>query len=335
MFDGKFQQSLTLGLLGLLLLAESGCAKLDWSRLDPMKAVGLSKSEPEPKVPTRMGEVWSDSVLNQPGLPGVRGFGGRVTFYSDDEKKPVAVDGTLTVYAFDATERDPVHVSPERRFIFPADQMKKHYSPNKLGPSYSIWIPWDEVGGPERQLSLVVRFDDSTGATITSTPSRQTLPGLPGVPLVATPTATQSVRQASYDAARTPAAPVAITSFTMDVPPSFGQKLAAGAPATSQADIPSRYQAAVSAGTQPAPTGAVASQAQASQAQSAAAASPSVSYGPRRFPARRAPFAEPNRDPLRRQPRPAASLSALPPTPRVDLQSATQEPLSTGEQAKN
>jgi len=331
MFDRKFQQSLTLGLLGLLLLGGSGCAKLDWSRLDPMKAVGLSKSEPEPKVPTRMGEVWTDSVLNQPGLPGVRGFGGRVTFYSDEEKKPVAVDGTLTVYAFDATERDPVHVAPERRFVFPADQLQKHYSPNKLGPSYSIWIPWDEVGGAERQLSLVARFDASSGGTITSAPSRQTLPGLPGVPVASQPAVSQAVRQASYEAARSPTSPSAITSFTMDVPANFAQNVAgAASPASAQqADLAALNQAAQSrSAAQSAASGATAS-----QPESAAGTSPSVGYGPRRFPARRAPFAEPNRDRLRRQPRPAASLSALPPTPRVDLQSAKQEPLSTDGQA--
>jgi len=342
MLDGNFHRTLVPSFLGLSLLVAGGCAKLDWSRLDPAKAIGWSKSQPDPKVPSRVADVWTDTVLNQPGLPGVRGFGGRITFYSDHEKKPVAVDGTLTVYAYDATVRDPVHVSPERRFVFPADQLPKHYSPNKLGPTYSLWLPWDEVGGVERQLSLVARFDARSGETIVSNPSRQTLPGLPAAPAAAAhrtpapstpaPATLPDVRQASYDApVLNPGVPAAMTSFSIDVPPGFAQNMAAARAvvAAQEATI-----AATSPSAEPKPSASAAASWDAARAHSsspepAVEASPSVSYGPRRFPARRAPFVAPTRDPVRRQPRPGAWLSALPPTPRADSSPATQESSST------
>ncbi len=53
-----------------------------------------------------MTDMWSFTVLQQPGQPGVRGYGGRLMFYDADDK-PMKVDGTLTVYAFDARSEDP------------------------------------------------------------------------------------------------------------------------------------------------------------------------------------------------------------------------------------
>ena len=29
---------------------------------------------------------------------------------------------------------------------------------DKIGPAYSVWIPWDAAGGPRQDLSLICRF---------------------------------------------------------------------------------------------------------------------------------------------------------------------------------
>ena len=92
----------------------------------------------------------------------MRGFGARIYFYEQDAQEPIKVDGTLVVYAFDATNVSQMP-KPEKKYVFTAEQFAKHYSKTSLGHSYSIWLPWDEVGGVTRQLSLVTRFEGREG----------------------------------------------------------------------------------------------------------------------------------------------------------------------------
>jgi len=134
---------------------------------------------PSPKTPTKIVAIWTDAVLHQPGKPPTRGFGGRLMFYGPDESSPIKVDGTLIVYAFDEEGRSPTDVKPDRKYVFPPDQFARHYSKSKLGHSYSVWIPWDEVGGPRKEISLIARFIPKNGAAIVSGQSRQILPGVP------------------------------------------------------------------------------------------------------------------------------------------------------------
>ena len=115
--------------------------------------------------PERIVTFWSDTVLHQPGKPAVRGFGGRVFFYGEDESDPIEVDGSLVVYAFDADDDDPSQQQPEKKFVFPADQLEQHFSKSDMGPSYSVWLPWDVVGGPSRNLSLVAGLREAREAS--------------------------------------------------------------------------------------------------------------------------------------------------------------------------
>ena len=89
----------------LLLLATvlvSGCTPLDLHMRFPWQ-----DDEAEMKRPRKIVAFWSDTVMHQQGKPGVRGFGGRVFFYGEDEGKSLEVDGALIVYAFDADRHDP------------------------------------------------------------------------------------------------------------------------------------------------------------------------------------------------------------------------------------
>ena len=61
--------------------------------------------------------------------------------------------------------------------VFPADHLEKHASSCSLGDSYSFWIPWDQVGGPTRHLSLVTRFEGRNGGVVISNPANKLLPG--------------------------------------------------------------------------------------------------------------------------------------------------------------
>lgn len=128
-------------------------------------------------VPVRMVGVWADTVYTQAGQKPQRGFGGRIMFYEREEKDPIIVDGQLVIYAFDESKRDPTDNKPTRRYVFPADQMPVHKSKSELGTSYSFWLPWDEVGGPKTEISLICRFEPTAGGVISSEQTRHLLPG--------------------------------------------------------------------------------------------------------------------------------------------------------------
>jgi hypothetical protein len=72
------------------------------------------------------------------------------------------------VYAFDDESEDPENPVPEKKFIFPRAALASHQSESNLGPSYSFWLPWGEVNGPQRRVSLIGRFDDANGKVILS-----------------------------------------------------------------------------------------------------------------------------------------------------------------------
>jgi len=299
------------GILGLVCLAAlAGCSALDLRGKLPW-----SGSSPKPQDPTRMVDVWTDEVLNQPGLPPVRGFGGRVMFYRGDDNTPITVDGTLTVLAFDEADRENPQAVAERKFVYLPEHLPKYHRKSELGHSYNFWLPWDEVGGPERKLCLVVRFEPrSATGVLVSKPCQKTLPGVPpepGQPGRATLRITRSttpggVQRASYEAPSREEEPEqGMTILTLDVPRSLTRP------------DPQTTATPVQTADRPAKTPPAASPSQA-EARPAAAAevSPRDRYARQRFPARRGLDARATTDPARRQPLPAAPLSALPPTPR-------------------
>ena len=102
--------------------------------------------------------------MTQTGKTPQRGFGGRVMFYGKDGNDPILVDGQFVVYAFDETNREPTDNKPTRRYVFPPDQVAIRMSKSELGAGYSFWLPWDEVGGPQTNISLICRFEPKKGA---------------------------------------------------------------------------------------------------------------------------------------------------------------------------
>ncbi len=325
-----------------MALAAAGCTTLDLA-----DRLALPGARPKPKLPTRMTDFWTDTVLYQPGLPGVRGFGGRLMFYNDEGGSPVPVEGTLTVFAYDETRGEASFSAPDKKFVFPADQWSKHYSKSEFGHSYSVWLPWDEVGGPRRTICLIARFEPKKGQMIVSKPCRKVLPGepppserqtmLPADPEGAATMWTNQpqsppgrVRQASHLEPVGPDAPPprdGPATVTIDVPPSFARPAAAGTTSSpsarrdSDASVPApdRPSAQTRAGRPPAP----------------ADSSPADRFERRRPLVQRAPIAPRVHDPVRRQPLPAAWLSPLPATPRSDWPGATPARPGAGEPEPN
>jgi len=149
----------------------AGCQSVptswDWPFGDDPTAIGR---------PEKVSALWSDTVYYQSGKPATRGVGGRLYFY-DEASQAVRVEGQLVVYAFDDTLPEPERQKARKKFVFTPEQFAGHVSESDLGPSYSVWLPWDEAGGPQLQVSLLPVFTSVTGDVVAGEHARHVVPG--------------------------------------------------------------------------------------------------------------------------------------------------------------
>jgi hypothetical protein len=155
-----------------------GCAQLDLNQSVKWPFM----REEEPGIPDRVMAMWTDTVLTHSEHPPTRGFGGRLMFYGADGTEPIKVDGSLVVYAFDERGGDSDDVKPDRKYVLTPEQLAKHHSESEMGHSYSVWLPWDEVGGTQKEISLIVRFLPVDGGLVIGEPSKHLLPGRTEIP---------------------------------------------------------------------------------------------------------------------------------------------------------
>lgn len=223
------QKTLLCCLLLVVALLMGGCTTfLSEDKMIAEKVVPdwMKKKDVEP--PVKVVTIWSDTILHQQGKPAIRGFGGRVYFYDAKDEHPIKVDGTLMVYAFDADDMNPNSPAPEKKFVFPTEHLAKHHSKTKVGDSYSVWLPWDEVGSTAKNISLVSRFESTDGVVLLSEPSNKLLPG-PQTEIRGPVGGAESgyankgstVQQASFQQAATRES----DSVTINLPPSFARHL--------------------------------------------------------------------------------------------------------------
>jgi hypothetical protein len=144
----------------------SGKKMLPWSK----------SSDRNYTTPERVIAVWTDAVYQLPGKSPTRGFGGRIYFY-DGQGQVVPVNGQLIVYAYDDSAQDIAEDRPTRKYAFTAEQLTRYLSESDLGASYSIWIPWDAIGGDEKQIALLPVFMDDSGRMVQGSFASSRLPG--------------------------------------------------------------------------------------------------------------------------------------------------------------
>lgn len=123
--------------------------------------------------PQKMAVIWKETELRTPGQPPVRGFGGRIYFY-DDENQPAKVDGELVVYGFDNSSKSSV---ADQKFVFKKDKLQSHYGETELGHSYSFWVPWDKLGGDRKSITLIPAFKSADGKLVKGGQTVNVLPG--------------------------------------------------------------------------------------------------------------------------------------------------------------
>ncbi len=164
--------------LGIVCI--SGCASMthrqDGKRTKFGKVLPWTKDRaPDPYPnPARMATTWTPDTLLQSGRTPTRGFGGRLFFY-DEKTRAVPVEGELTVHAF--SEPTDGSQGEVKRYVFTAEQFTSHFSQTDLGASYSIWIPWDAIGGNQQRITLVPSFKSASGKIVQG---EQAIVGLPG-----------------------------------------------------------------------------------------------------------------------------------------------------------
>ncbi len=173
--SAELRQTTIAALAAIWLSTGVGCASLTATSMPSMGNI-FEKKEPIVE-PSEVAVVWTTALLEKEASRPTRGFGGMVTFYGKDQKRPVRVDGQLTVYAYENVSHDHDDSTPDRKYIFTAEQLKTHYGEGDLGPSYSIWIPWDEAGGPRQEIGLIVRFDSVEEKTVMGKPTHNILAG--------------------------------------------------------------------------------------------------------------------------------------------------------------
>lgn len=169
----------------VIVMLQSGCSSLSslknrdslmFTRENNQKQTAEQQTASgNPTAVTKMAVLWKENMIQVPGKPNVRGFTGRVYFY-DSNDEPAAVDGELTVYAYDDSDDFDGDV-PDREYIFPPEDLAKFYSPSELGDSYSLWIPWGPKEGWRKSVTLIPIFRSADNKIIEGPPSRVTLSG--------------------------------------------------------------------------------------------------------------------------------------------------------------
>ncbi|MEL7499635.1 MAG: hypothetical protein AAFN77_18675 [Planctomycetota bacterium] len=171
-------------IIGLLTWCTTGCTAVhDSMRIsekdsqwNPIAALRTKreKTGKEMGEPITMAAIWKDTTYTEPGKPQKRGFGGRIFFY-DAESNSVPAEGELVIYGFDGESGDSNR--PDKKFIFKADKFQEHFSESALGGSYSVWIPWDDVGGFRKSVTLIPIFKTEDDRVIQTGQSINVLPG--------------------------------------------------------------------------------------------------------------------------------------------------------------
>lgn len=142
----------------VFLLLCAGCQTLTYKQMQAKNPIAKNSA----KSPVKMVDVWSSYAQTTPDGKALRGIAGRIHFYNDSKKKKsVKVDGDVTVFVFDAEQTDPAHSKPLRVYQFRSETLDKHYVFKKpLGHGYDFFLPFDELGGEEKRLCVMTRFDD-------------------------------------------------------------------------------------------------------------------------------------------------------------------------------
>jgi len=145
-----------------------------WNPVAKLRAE--KEKETPPSEPETMVATWKQTVYESPDSVAVRGFAGRIFFY-DQSNNAVPADGDLIIYGYDDSNKDSGTDRADKQFVFRSTEFQTHKSDSGFGVSYSVWLPWEKVGGFRKPITLVPRFKTKEGKIIRAGQAQAILDG--------------------------------------------------------------------------------------------------------------------------------------------------------------
>lgn len=163
-------------LCGLLLLTGCTTTGLNLGFASQKHEKASSDNPVEQIVP-----VWQEGEgpgINQQQVS--RGFNGQIYFITHHRGLPSEVHGKVRIYVFDDQGSPEELTKPIHQFDFDAKTWDAHLTMSKLGPAYSVFIPYTRSGYHLAQCSLRIRYTPENGTPVFSQMVALTLPGSKG-----------------------------------------------------------------------------------------------------------------------------------------------------------
>ena len=164
--------------LALLVVVVSGCQSFDIKKpFENFNKPYIKKSKYG--RPASMVVMWTPDILTVVGKPPVRGFGGRIYFYNA-KRKAIPVEGQLIIAGSDDSEVEETKIAkkiPDKRFAYSPEQFARYFQKTDIGASYSIWVPWEEIGGEMKSITLIPMFTSVEGHRVAGRQTKNSLPG--------------------------------------------------------------------------------------------------------------------------------------------------------------
>lgn len=163
------------GWLGAFLMLLSGCTTsgLNFSMLSQKHEKASPENPVEQIIP-----VWHEG--EGPGTDQhtvSRGFAGQLYFITSNRGLPSEVEGKIRIYLFDDQGGPDELEKPIHQFDYDASTWKSHLTMTKLGPAYSVFVPYTRPGRPMAECALRIRFTPTNGTPIFSQMASITLGG--------------------------------------------------------------------------------------------------------------------------------------------------------------
>ncbi len=143
-------------------LMTTGCASLGLGSFalgEKKPAYPLATKE---RPATQIVAMWRPSRGTHEGRP-TRGFAGNIMFFTSRDTMPALVNGTVRVYVFDDQGTIEEQGKPIQQYDFPADAWNSYAELSKIGPSYSVFIPYPRPGKHEANCTVSLRLVPADG----------------------------------------------------------------------------------------------------------------------------------------------------------------------------
>lgn len=160
----------------LIVLASfcgTGCAGID-SFWESKPAYPMASKE---RPASQIIAMWQPARGTHHGRP-ARGFAGNIMFFTARSAMPALVNGTVRVYLFEDQGSPEDQAKPIRQYDFPAEVWNTYAQMSKIGPTYTVFIPYPKAGRHEAKCTLALRLiPEDGGPPLFSEEAQVTLDG--------------------------------------------------------------------------------------------------------------------------------------------------------------